>query len=86
MQHSLLYNYYTDKNHALPSSMVFVPGSYGLWSNAPVKGSPCWARTILSGCLGQIGRAPVGPVVVKCRLIITIVITIVVKCESAALE
>lgn len=39
----------------------------------------------LSGC--QIGRAPVGPVVVKCSLIITITIVItIVMCESAALE
>lgn len=85
-QDSLLYTYYTDKNHALPPSMAFVPGSYGLWSNAPVKGPKQFPGT-LSGCLGQIGRAPVGPVVVKCHLIIniTIVITIVVMRENEKL-
>lgn len=55
--------------------MVFAPGSYRLWSNAPVKGSNRFPGA-LSGC--QIGSAPVGPVVVKCCLIITIKIVIIV--------
>lgn len=82
MHNSLLYTYYTDKNHALRSSTVFVPGSYGLWSNAPVMGSNQFPGT-LSGC--HLGRAPVSPDVVKCRLIIT-VISFVVMRKSAALE
>lgn len=88
-QDSVLYTYYTDKNRALPTTTFLFQVLMGcgamlqLWG---IHAGPNRFPGALSGC--QVGRAPVGPAVVKCHLIITItiVITIVVMCASAALE